>query len=148
MGFQLNPQIWGGGGGNKQQTVTCIKVKALKLREELLPRSRREARVNKRKEIPHKRTPGGREMHQKEDVDAHQDPLPCSARRMEIGAPLLLSRDSSWRKEAGETTERWEISRSLTPREGTGKILEYSTRHQSTFYLIFFTLPLAMLFNL
>jgi hypothetical protein len=31
--------------GNKQ-TVTCIKVKALKLREELLPRSRREAKVN------------------------------------------------------------------------------------------------------
>jgi hypothetical protein len=55
-------------------------------------------------------------MNQKEDVDAHHDPIPCSARPMEIAA--LFSRDSSWRrKETGDflsitpqkRVEKWDI---------------------------------------
>ena len=51
--------------GNKQ-TVTCIKVMALKRREELLPRFRREARIDERKQIPDKSSPGGRERDESE----------------------------------------------------------------------------------
>jgi hypothetical protein len=69
-GVQLNPQTF---GWNKQQTVICIKVKALKLRGELLPDLEDKlglTQANYTKVLP------VREMNQKEDADAHQDPLP------------------------------------------------------------------------
>ena len=51
MGVQLNPQ-----------TVTCIKVKALKLKEEPLPDLEEKLGLtNERKQIPDKSSPDGRE---------------------------------------------------------------------------------------
>jgi hypothetical protein len=38
-----------------------------------------------------------------QDVDAHQDPLPCSARQMEIGAPPLFSSEMA---QGAEETRR------------------------------------------
>ncbi|EEC82373.1 hypothetical protein OsI_26707 [Oryza sativa Indica Group] len=38
-------------------------------------------------------------MNQIEDVDAHQDPLSCSARQMEIAAPPLFSSETAQRAE-------------------------------------------------
>jgi hypothetical protein len=86
-GVQLNPQTF---GWNKQQTVICIKVKALELRERASSRSRKEARVNERTQANSRQKVvpvGEREMNQKEqDVDGcspGSPPLPCSARRMD-----------------------------------------------------------------
>ena len=86
--------------GNKQ-TVTCIKVKALKLREELLPDLEEKLGLtNEHKQIPE---PMGERDESEKGCDAHHDPLPCSARQMEIAAPPLFSRDSSWRRKEEET---------------------------------------------
>jgi hypothetical protein len=84
--------------GNKQ-TVTCIKIKALKLREELLPNLEQKlglTQANSRQKYSRwERDESGRGC----GCSPRSLPLPCSARQMEIAAPPLLSRDSSWRKE-------------------------------------------------
>ena len=60
----------GHGGSNfsgNKQTVTCIKVKALKLREELLPDLEEKLGLtNERKQIPDKSSPDGRERDESE----------------------------------------------------------------------------------
>jgi hypothetical protein len=58
-------------------------------------------------------------MNQKEDVDAHHNPLPCSARQMEIAAPPLFSRDSSWRRKERRRREIFFLLR----HKGKGKTL-------------------------
>jgi hypothetical protein len=73
--------------GNKQ-TVTCIKVKALKLREELLPDLEEKLGLtNEHKQIP---DPMGERDESERGCDAHHDPLPCSARRPSPGQQRLV----------------------------------------------------------
>jgi hypothetical protein len=76
-------------------------------------------------------------MDQEEDVGAHQDPLPCSARRMEIGAPLPCSAAARLgRKERRRRRDEEDFSLSFTPREcRKGKTLDCSTFYLSTDFL-------------
>jgi hypothetical protein len=57
MGAQLNPQTFG--GMNKLSLV--LRFKSLKLREGLLPDLEEKLGLTKRKQIPGKSSPGGRE---------------------------------------------------------------------------------------
>jgi hypothetical protein len=95
------PNFW----GNKQ-TVTCIKIKALKLREDILPDLEEKLGLTNASKFQTKVVPlGERDESERGCGCSPGSPrLPCSARQMEIGAPPLFSRARGRR--AGGDDER------------------------------------------